>query len=58
LRQRACALAASGSRNWPRKFEESTAFILLVGEKLGDWQVMEYHEALDRRAEEPDYPII
>jgi formylglycine-generating enzyme required for sulfatase activity len=42
-----------------KKIEESTAFILLVGEKgLGDWQVMEYYEALDRRAKELDYPII
>jgi formylglycine-generating enzyme required for sulfatase activity len=42
-----------------KEIEESTAFILLVGEKgLGDWQVMEYYEALDRRAKEPDYPII
>jgi formylglycine-generating enzyme required for sulfatase activity len=42
-----------------KEIEESTAFILLVGEKgLGDWQVMEYYEALDRRAQEPDYPII
>src|SRR3984893_1959581 len=41
------------------EIEESTAFVLLVGEKgLGDWQVMEYYEALDRRAKEPDYPII
>jgi hypothetical protein len=41
------------------EIEGSTAFILLVGEKgLGDWQVMEYYEALDRRAKEQDYPII
>jgi hypothetical protein len=41
-----------------KEIEGSTAFILLIGEKLGDWQVMEYYEALDRRAKEPDYPII
>ena len=42
-----------------KEIEKSTAFILLVGEQgLGDWQVMEYYEALDRRAKEPDYPII
>ena len=42
-----------------KEIGESTAFILLIGEKgLGDWQVMEYYEALDRRAKEPDYPII
>jgi hypothetical protein len=48
---------------WKKQLAEeidgSTAFILLVGQKgLGDWQVMEYYEALDRRAKEPDYPII
>jgi hypothetical protein len=31
------------------EIEESTAFILLVGEKLGSWQIMEYYEVLDRR---------
>jgi formylglycine-generating enzyme required for sulfatase activity/energy-coupling factor transporter ATP-binding protein EcfA2 len=37
----------------------STAFVLLVGEKgIGPWQVMEYHEALDRRVKEPNYPLI
>jgi formylglycine-generating enzyme required for sulfatase activity len=42
-----------------KEIEGSSAFILLVGEKgLGYWQVMEYYEALDRRAKEPDYPII
>jgi TIR domain len=34
---------------------QSTAFVLLVGETgVGPWQVMEYHEALDRRAKEPE----
>src|SRR5215469_16682853 len=38
---------------------QSTAFVLLVGEAgVGPWQVIEYHEALDRRAKEPDYPLI
>ena len=38
---------------------QSTAFVLLVGETgVGPWQVMEYHEALDRRAKEPDYPLL
>ena len=38
---------------------ESTAFILLVGEKgLGRWQVVEYYEALDRCEKKSDYPII
>lgn len=38
---------------------ESTAFILLVGEHgLGDWQVYEYDEALDKRVKSADYPLI
>ena len=41
-----------------KEIEQSTAFVLLAGERLGDWQVMEYYEALDRRAKEPDYPVI
>jgi TIR domain len=37
----------------------SNAFVLLVGETgVGPWQVMEYYEALDRRAKEPNYPLI
>jgi formylglycine-generating enzyme required for sulfatase activity len=38
---------------------KSTAFALLVGENgIGSWQVLEYNEALDRRAKEPHYPLI
>jgi formylglycine-generating enzyme required for sulfatase activity len=38
---------------------ESSAFVLLVGETgIGPWQVMEYYEALDRRAKEQSYPLI
>jgi formylglycine-generating enzyme required for sulfatase activity len=38
---------------------ESTAFILLVGDHgLGDWQVYEYDEALDKRVKSADYPLI
>src|SRR5262245_5100556 len=38
---------------------QSNAFVLLVGENgIGPWQVMEYYEALDRRAKEPGYPLI
>lgn len=38
---------------------ESTAFVLLVGEHgLGDWQVYEYDEALDKRVKSADYPLI
>jgi formylglycine-generating enzyme required for sulfatase activity len=38
---------------------QADAFILLVGEKgAGDWQVLEYDEALDKRVKLPDFPVI
>jgi hypothetical protein len=38
---------------------DATAFILLVGEAgLGPWQVLEYYEALDRRAHSQNFPLI
>ena len=38
---------------------ELTAFVLLVGEHgLGDWQVYEYDEALDKRVKSAGYPLI
>jgi formylglycine-generating enzyme required for sulfatase activity len=38
---------------------EATAFVLLVGEKgIGQWQAMEYYEALDRRVKQHDFPVI
>jgi hypothetical protein len=37
---------------------EATVFVLLVGEKgVGPWQVLEYNEALARRAKEPAFPL-
>ena len=37
----------------------ATAFVLLVGEKgIAPWQVSEYFEAIERRAREPDFPVI
>src|SRR5262249_62127777 len=38
---------------------QADAFILLVGERgVGNWQVLEYDEALDRRVKSPDFPVI
>ena len=38
---------------------QADAFILLVGERgVGNWQVLEYDEALDKRASSPDFPVI
>jgi formylglycine-generating enzyme required for sulfatase activity len=42
-----------------RQIAETTAFVLLIGERgLSRWQFMEYCEALDRRVQEPDFPVI
>jgi len=55
------SLRAGGfwSRALAEEIMQADAFILLVGEKgLGDWQVLEYDEALDRRVKFPDFPVI
>jgi hypothetical protein len=42
-----------------QEIADATAFILLVGEGgLGNWQLPEYDEALDRRVKSPDFPVI
>jgi len=42
-----------------QEIADATAFILLIGERgLGNWQVLEYDEALDKRVGCPDFPII
>src|SRR5262245_13754818 len=41
-----------------QEIADATAFILLVGERLGPWQVLEYDEALDKRVKLPDFPLI
>ena len=44
----------SWSAQLAQEIAEATAFILLVGERgLGDWQVYEYDEALDKRVKSP-----
>src|SRR5262245_12806917 len=48
---------------WSRKLAEEIAqadvFVLLVGDKgICAWQVLEYYEALDKRIECPDFPVI
>jgi formylglycine-generating enzyme required for sulfatase activity len=41
-----------------QEIAEANAFILLVGDHgLGDWQVYEYDEALDKRVKAPDFRI-
>jgi formylglycine-generating enzyme required for sulfatase activity len=38
---------------------QADAFILLVGENgVGNWQVLEYDEALAKRVKRPDFPVI
>ena len=42
-----------------REIAEADAFVLLVGEHgLGDWQLFEYDEALDKHVKTPNFPII
>src|SRR4029077_17653043 len=42
-----------------QEIAEATAFILLVGEEgIGPWQAMEYYEALDRRVNQHDFPVV
>ncbi len=50
----------SWSAQLAQEIEEATAFILLVGEAgIGNWQVPEYDEALDKWVKSPtEFPII
>src|SRR3984893_8741852 len=56
------SLRAGGfwSRALAEEIAKANAFILLVGEKgIGDWQVLEYDEALDKLAKSAsDFPLI
>jgi formylglycine-generating enzyme required for sulfatase activity len=55
------SLRAGGfwSKVLAEEIAQADAFILLVGEKgAGHWQVLEYDEALDKRAKLPDFPVI
>ena len=54
------SLRAGGfwSKALAEEIAQADAFILLVGEKgVGDWQVLEYDEALDKRVKFPDFPV-
>jgi hypothetical protein len=47
------------SRALAEEIAQADAFVLLVGEKgVGDWQVLEYDEALEKRVKLPDFPVI
>jgi formylglycine-generating enzyme required for sulfatase activity len=55
------SLRAGGfwSRALADEIAQAEAFVLLVGEKgVGDWQVLEYDEALDKRVKLPDFPVV
>jgi formylglycine-generating enzyme required for sulfatase activity len=55
------SLRAGGfwSRTLAEEIAQADVFILLVGERgVGDWQVLEYDEALDKRVKSPDFPVI
>src|SRR6476646_8605041 len=47
------------SRALAEEIAQADAFILLVGEKgVGNWQVLEYDEALDKRVKSVEFPVI
>src|SRR5215475_13554919 len=55
------SLRAGGfwSKALAEEIAQADAFILLVGERgVGNWQVLEYDEALDRRVTSADFPVI
>ena len=55
------SLRAGGfwSKALAEEIAQADAFILLVGERgVGNWQVLEYDEALDKRVKFPDFPVI
>ena len=55
------SLRAGGfwSRALAEEIAQADAFILLVGEKgVGDWQVLEYDEALDRRVKSSNFAVV
>jgi energy-coupling factor transporter ATP-binding protein EcfA2 len=55
------SLRAGGcwSRVLAEEIAQADAFILLVGENgVGDWQVLEYDEALEKQVKSPDFPLI
>ena len=58
-RRRSLRAGGLWSRALAEEIAQADAFILLVGEKgVGDWQVLEYDEALDKRVKFPDFPVI
>jgi len=55
------SLRAGGfwSKALAEEIAQADAFVLLVGESgIGNWQVLEYDEALDKRVSSPDFPVI
>jgi hypothetical protein len=55
------SLRAGGfwSKALAEEIAQADAFVLLVGESgVGDWQVLEYDEALDKRVKSADFPVI
>src|SRR6266700_164922 len=49
----------SWSAQLAQELAEANGFILLIGESgIGNWQVLEDDEALDRRVKSTDFPVI
>jgi hypothetical protein len=57
--RRVCARGGFWSKALSEEIAQADAFILLVGEKgVGNWQLLEYDEALDRGVRSSNFPII
>jgi hypothetical protein len=53
------ARGAFWSRTLAKEIARADAFILVVGDKgIGDWQLLEYDEALDRRVKSPNFAVV
>src|SRR5947208_1200550 len=46
------------SKQLADEIAEVTAFVLLLGARVGNWQVLEYDEALERKVASPEFPLI
>src|ERR1700730_11198049 len=41
-----------------KAIDEADAFVLLVGEKIGPWQTLEYYAAHDKHVNSPNFPVV
>src|SRR4029079_13390279 len=41
-----------------KAIDEADAFVLLVGDKIGPWQALEYYAAHDKHVSSPSFPVV